>query len=64
MKFLSFEVAFYLYKSTVWTCMIYCCYIWSGVFDFYLHVLNKLQKFVYTTVGATPAASLDSMAHH
>ena len=29
-KFLSPEVALYLYKSTIWLCMEYCCHGWAG----------------------------------
>ena len=29
MKFLSPEVALYLYKSTIHPCMEYCCHIWN-----------------------------------
>ena len=29
-KFLSPEVALYLYKSTIQPCMEYCCHIWAG----------------------------------
>ena len=31
MKFLSPEVAMYLYKSTIRPCMEYCCHVWVGV---------------------------------
>ena len=30
MKFLSPEVALYLYKSTICPCMEYCCHVWVG----------------------------------
>ena len=30
MKFLSPEVALYLYKSTIQPCMEYCCHVWAG----------------------------------
>ena len=30
MKFLSPEVALYLYKSTIQSCMEYCCHVWAG----------------------------------
>ena len=30
MKFLSSEVALYLYKSTICPCMEYCCHVWVG----------------------------------
>ena len=29
-KFLSPEVALYLYKSTICPCMEYCCHVWAG----------------------------------
>ena len=29
-KFLSPEVALYLYKSTIWPCMEYCCHAWAA----------------------------------
>ena len=29
MKFLSPEVALYLYKSTIQSCMEYCCHVWT-----------------------------------
>ena len=28
MKFLSPEVAVYLYKSAIWSCMKHCCHVW------------------------------------
>ena len=31
MQFLSPEVAFYLYKSTIRPCMEYCSHVWAGV---------------------------------
>ena len=44
MKFLSPEFALYLYKSTVWPCMEYCCHVWAGTHSCYLELLDKLQK--------------------
>ena len=29
-KFFSYEFALYLYKSTIWSCIEYCGYIWAG----------------------------------
>ena len=29
-KFLSPEFGLYLYKSTIWPCMEYCCHVWAG----------------------------------
>ena len=44
MKFLSPEVALYLYKSAILPCMKYCCHIWAGALSCYLELLDKLQK--------------------
>ena len=63
MKFLSPEVALYLYKSTIRPCMEYCCYIWAGAPSCYLKLLDKLQKRICRTVGPSLAASLEPLAH-
>ena len=44
MKFLSPEVALYLYKSTICPCMEYCYHVWAGAPSCYLELLGKLQK--------------------
>ena len=59
MKFLSPEVALYLYKSTIWPCMEYCCHVWAGAPSCYFQLLEKLQKWICRTVGPSLAASLD-----
>ena len=46
MKFLSPEVALYLYKSTIHPCMEYCCHVWAGAPSCYLKLLDKLQKWI------------------
>ena len=38
-KFLSPEVALYLYKSTIWACMKYCCHVWAGAVSCYLEFI-------------------------
>ena len=43
-KFLSCEVALYLYKSTIYSCMEYSCHIWAGAPSYYLELLDKLQR--------------------
>ena len=63
MKFLSPEVALYLYKSTIQPCMEYCCHVWTGAPSCYLEMLDKLQKRICRTVGASLAASLEPLAH-
>ena len=63
MKFLSPEVALYLYKSTIWPCMEYCCHVWAGAPSCYLKLLDKLQKRICRNVGPSLAASLEPLAH-
>ena len=42
MKFLSPEVALYLYKSTIQPCVEYCCHVWAGAPSCYLELIDKL----------------------
>ena len=63
MKFLSPEVALYLYKSTIQPCMEYCCHVWAGTPSCYLELLDKLQKRLCRTVGPSLATSLEPLAH-
>ena len=63
MKFSSPEVALCLYKSTVRPCIEYCCQDWAGAPSCYFELLDKLQKWICTTVGPSLVASLESMAH-
>ena len=44
MKFLSAEVALYLPKSTIQTCMEYCCHVWAGAPSYYLELLINHKK--------------------
>ena len=63
MKFLSPEVALYLYKSTIRPCMEYCCHFWASASSCYLELLGKLQKPICRTVGPSLAVSLEPLAH-
>ena len=63
MKFLSPEVALYLYKSTIHPCMEYCCHVWAGAPSCYLELLDKLQKRIYRTVGPSLATFLERFVH-
>ena len=63
MKFLSPEVALYLYKSTIRPCMEHCCHVWAGAPSCYLNLLDKLQKRICRIVGPSLAASLEPLAH-
>ena len=59
MKFLSPEVALYLYKSTIRSCMEYFCHAWAVAPSCYLELLDKLQK----RIGPLLAAFLEPLAH-
>ena len=63
MKFLSYEVTLYPYKSTIGPCMEYCCHVWAGAPSCYLELLDKLQKRIWRIVGPSLAASLEPLAH-
>ena len=41
MKFLSPEVAMYLFKSNIRPCMEYCCHVWAGAPSCYLEYTNN-----------------------
>ena len=61
-RFLSHEVALYLYKSTIQPCTEYCVHIWAGTPSCYLELLDKLQKQICRTVGPSLTASLEPLA--
>ena len=63
MKFLSTEIALYLYKSTICICMEYCCYAWAGAPSCCWELLDKPQKRICRTVGPSLAASLEPLAY-
>ena len=63
MKFLSPDLAQYLYESTIHPCMEYCCHVWAGAPGCYLELLDKLQRRICRTVGPSVAASLEPLAH-
>ena len=63
MKFLSPEVALYLYKSTIHPGLEYCFHVWSGAPSCYLELSDKLQKQICRTVGPSQAASLEPLVH-
>ena len=59
MKFLFPEVALYLYKSTIWLYIKYCC----GAPSCYLELQDKLQKWICRAVGPSLAVSFEPLAH-
>ena len=64
MKFISPEVALYLYESIIWPCMRYCCHVWAGASTCYLKLLDKLKKLTCRIVRPSRAACLEPLAHH
>ena len=56
MKFLSPELALYLYKSTICPCMEYCCHVWAGAPSCWCPQICRI-------VGPSLAASLEPLAH-
>ena len=63
MKFLSPEVALYLYKSTICPCMEYCCHVWAGAPSCYLEMLDKLQKWIWWLLVPHLLLLLKTLAH-
>ena len=63
MKLLSPNAALYLYKSTIWPCMEYCCHVWASAPSCYLELLDKLQKQICRTIGPSLTASLEPLTH-
>ena len=63
MKFVSPEVALYLYKSTIQPFITYCCHVWVGAPSWYLELLDKLQKPICRTASPSLAASLEPLDH-
>ena len=63
MKFLSPEVALYLYKSTIQPCMECCCHVWTGAPSCHSELLDKLQKWIFRAVGPSLPASFEPLAH-
>ena len=63
MKFHFPEVALYLYKHTIRSCIEYCCHVWAGAPSSYLELLVKLQKPICRIVCPSLAASLEPLAH-
>ena len=57
------KIALYLCKSITWPCMECCCNAWTGTPSWFLELLDTLQKRIYSTVGASLAASLEPLAH-
>ena len=53
----------YLCKSTIWSCMEYCCLVRAGASSCYLELLDKLQKWMWRTVAPSLAASHEPLAH-
>ena len=44
--------------------MEYCFHVWAGAASCYLEILDKIEKQIFRTIGPSPAASLEPLAHH
>ena len=53
----------YLYISTLWPFLEYCCHVWTGAHSCYLELLDQLQKQICRTVDPSLATSLELLAH-
>ena len=60
-KFSSLEFALYLFKSNIQSYIEYCCYVWADALNYYLELLDNLQKRIFRTVGPLLAASLEPL---
>ena len=54
MKFLSPEVALYLFNSTIRPCMEYCCHVWADAPSCYLELLDKLLLVLHLLLLLKP----------
>ena len=63
MKFLSPKVVLYLYKSTICSCMEYCCNVWAGACSCCLKLLDKLWKRICRNVGPSLSSCLEPFGH-
>ena len=64
MTFSSPEIAVYFYKSTIRSCIEYCCHFWGGGPRCYLKMLDKLPKRICRTVNPSLATSLECLIHY
>ena len=64
MKFLSREVALYLYKSTTHPCIGYCCHVQVGGLVATWNCQVSYEKHICRTVGPSLATSLEPLAYH
>ena len=49
------------YKSTIGSCMEYCCHVWAGGPSCFLELFDKKQKRICRTVCPSLAASLEAI---
>ena len=60
-SFFSLAVVLYLFKSTIWPCLEFCCCVWDGATNCYLELLDALQKRIYRTVSPLLAVSFETL---
>ena len=63
-RFLTPESILYLYKSTIWPCIVYCSHIWGGApRSHQLDLLHRMQKRVVSLVGSGLSSDLQALSH-
>ena len=62
-ELLSPEIALYIFKSIIRSCMGYCRHFWVAPLSYYLKLLDKLQKRICKTVHPSLPASLEPLVH-
>ena len=63
MKFLSAEIALYLYKLAIRPCIEYYCHVRAGDPNCYLEILDKPQKRMCRTGVTLLVASIEAFAY-
>ena len=63
MKFFTPEFTLYPYKSSIQSCMAYCCHVWDGVSSCCLELLDKVRNRIRSGVDPSLDASLGRFAH-
>ena len=61
--FFPYEIALYLYKSTIWPCMECCCHVLVDAPSCSLEMLDKFHKRICMTVGRSLDAFLEPLSH-
>ena len=61
--FVTHETFLYLYKSTIRSCIEYCCHLRAGAPASCLSLLDRIQQRICNVVGPNFLGKLDSLSH-